>query len=113
MDPDRQDSCRAFPAGGRLVAVPGASRRPARMAVSKGRLTLRCSQVFPVLFPVCSQSGSMNSMRSQCSGLLGTTHMDVVPSLIAIYSTAGNIGNTMSLLTTFGPLCSSDLAHLR
>ena len=38
MDPDRQDSCRALSAGARLGAVPGASRGPARMAVSEGRV---------------------------------------------------------------------------
>ena len=38
VDADRQDSCRALSAGARLGAVPGASRGPARMAVSKGRV---------------------------------------------------------------------------
>ena len=47
-DPDRQDSCRALPAGARLVAVSGASRGAARMALSKHRLKVTMFPVFPV-----------------------------------------------------------------
>jgi hypothetical protein len=60
MDPDGQDPRSALSAGARLVAVPGASRGPARMALSKRRLN-KMFPVFPVLFPACSQSGPMDS----------------------------------------------------
>ena len=49
--------------------------------------------VFPVLFPVCSQSGSMNSLRSQCSGLPATTLMDAVVALWQYFQTTRNTGN--------------------
>ena len=55
MDPDRQDSRRAMPAGAGLVALSGASRGAARMAVSKGRLKLDVPSVpslVPSLFPL-------------------------------------------------------------
>ena len=92
MDPERQDSCRALPACARLVAVSGAPRGAARMAVSKGLLKLRCSPVFPVLFPVCSQSGSMNSLRSQCSGFAAAIHMDAVVWLCQYLQPPGTLG---------------------
>jgi hypothetical protein len=38
VDADRQNSCRALSPGARLGAVPGASREPARMALSEGRV---------------------------------------------------------------------------
>ena len=38
VDADRQDSCRAMSQGARLGEVSGASREPARMAVSEGRV---------------------------------------------------------------------------
>ena len=48
--------------------------------------------VFLVLFPVCSQSGPTDSLRSQCSGFPVTTHMDVV-AIIPICLPTRNTGN--------------------
>ena len=56
VDADGQDSCRALSAGAGLAAVPGASRRAGSNG-GIGRLPeMEMFPVFPVLFPVCSQS---------------------------------------------------------
>src|SRR5215472_4830909 len=47
---------------------------------------------YPILFPVCSQSHRMISLRSQCSGFLATTRMDVMPSLFLYLQQQGTLG---------------------
>src|SRR5262249_13129666 len=52
----------------------------------------RCSPVFPLLFLVCSQSGSVNSLRSQCSAFPATTHMNTVVLLWPYPQPPGTMG---------------------
>src|SRR4051794_14694925 len=91
MDPDRQDSCRALPACARLVAVPGASSGPARMAASEGRLKCDVPSVpslVPSLFPVwLNEFFGFPVFR-----ISATTHMDAVVSLWPYFQPPGTLG---------------------
>src|SRR5438552_15427643 len=55
--------------------------------------------VFSAVFPVCSQSGSMNSLRSQCSGFPATTHIHAVVSLWPYLQPPGTLGTLGTRLT--------------
>jgi hypothetical protein len=48
--------------------------------------------VFPALFPVCSHSRPVDSLRSQCSGFPGLTSMDALPSSLPYIQQPGTLG---------------------
>ena len=53
---------------------------------------MRMFPVFPVLFPVCSHSRPVDSLRSQCSGFPGLTSMDAMPSSLPCIQQPGTLG---------------------
>jgi hypothetical protein len=93
MDADGQDSCRALSAGTGLAAVPGASRQPARMAVSEGCLRWKCSQCSQYCSQTVPSLSAMDSSSSQCSGVPAVIPIDAAPSCDPYRSRTRNTGN--------------------
>ena len=80
----------------------------AKVTGSNGGIGRWCERrMFPVflaLFPVCSHSRPVDSLRSQCSGSPGMSSMDVMPSSFRYIQQPGTLG-------TVGTGCNPTAQH--